>query len=207
MEETTEKEDKELGVREKIFNAATELFALSGYHGTSMKDIAKQAGVNKALLFYYFNSKENLHHEIIKSIPESLMRCIDEEMQGYEGSFDLLRAVIKGYVRHFSLSRYKMRIMVQSFLGMGPESPIRMEEMLETSRKPLVDVLEMGVSGGCFKDVNCYFTASAILGMIQIFYRIPSNSDRDYADDEILANIYEIIEKGIWTGVKADEKV
>lgn len=205
MEQKIEKEDKELGVREKILNAATELFALSGYHGTSMKDIARQAGVNKALLFYYFNSKENLHHELIKSIPESLMKCIAEEMQGIKDSFQLLRAAIKGYVRHFSLSRFKMRIMVQSFLGMGPESPIRMEEMLETSRKPLVDVLEMGVSQGCFKEMNCYFTASAILGMVQIFYRIPSNTDRDYTDEEILANIYEIIEKGILTGAKTDE--
>lgn len=205
MEQKIEKDDKELGVREKILNAATELFARGGYHGTSMKDIARQAGVNKALLFYYFNSKENLHHELIKSIPESLMKCINEEMRGLEDSFSLLRAVVKGYVRHFSLSRFKMRIMVQSFLGMGPESPIRMEEILETSRKPLVDVLEVGVSRGCFKDINCYFTASAILGMIQIFYRVPSNTDREYNDEEILANIFEIIEKGILTGVKADE--
>ncbi len=207
MEQKIEKEDKEIGVREKILNAATELFAMSGYHGTSMKDIARLAGVNKALLFYYFNSKENLHHEIIKSIPESLMKCIDEEMRGINDSFGQLRAVIKGYIRHFSVSRYKMRIMVQSFLGIGPESPIRMEELLETSRKPIVDVLENGVNLGFFKEMNCGFTSNAILGMIQIFYRIPSNTDREYSDDEILCNIFEIIEKGILTGVKTDEKV
>lgn len=205
MNKNKEQFDKEPGVREKIINAATELFAIHGYHGASMKDIAQQAGVNKALLFYYFNSKENLHHELIKSIPEGMMKYIDEEIFGVEDCFEKLRSVIRGYVRHFSESRFKMRIMVQSFLGMGPESPIRMEELLEISRSPLVDVLESGIRDGCFRNMNCSFTAGAILGMIQIFFRIPSNTDRDYNDNEIIAGILEIIEKGILTGVKTDE--
>lgn len=46
--------------RAKILAAAGELFAGKGFDGTSTAQIAKAAGVNSALIFYYFTSKENL---------------------------------------------------------------------------------------------------------------------------------------------------
>ena len=49
-----------------ILEKATELFASRGYHGTSMSAITKSAGVNKALVFYYFDSKEGLVHAALR---------------------------------------------------------------------------------------------------------------------------------------------
>ncbi len=43
-----------------ILNAATEIFIVKGFDGTAMLDIAKQAGVNSALLYHYFDNKKNL---------------------------------------------------------------------------------------------------------------------------------------------------
>jgi AcrR family transcriptional regulator len=51
--------------REKIMEAATELFAQQGFHGTSISAIAKAAGVSKGLMYNYFDSKENLLDAIL----------------------------------------------------------------------------------------------------------------------------------------------
>lgn len=46
--------------RQALLDAATELFAERGYDRTTVRDIATRAGVNQALLFRYFGSKESL---------------------------------------------------------------------------------------------------------------------------------------------------
>ncbi len=48
------------GTEERIFQAATDVFEEKGYAGARMQEIADRAGINKALLHYYFRSKEQL---------------------------------------------------------------------------------------------------------------------------------------------------
>lgn len=65
----------EIETREKILDAARVLFADLGYEGTSVREIAKKAEVNVASVNYYFNSKENLFLEVMKS---SYIECANE---------------------------------------------------------------------------------------------------------------------------------
>lgn len=51
---------KDINTEEKILNAAKEIFMHYGLYGARMQDIADKAGINKALLHYYFRSKEKL---------------------------------------------------------------------------------------------------------------------------------------------------
>ncbi len=49
-----------MDARERILHIAEEMFAKKGYDGTSVNEIAKEAEVNKALIYYYFESKKDL---------------------------------------------------------------------------------------------------------------------------------------------------
>lgn len=60
---TTEFNDKQL----KILHAAELLFADKGFDGTSIRDIAKEAGVNIAMISYYFGSKEKMLETLMLS--------------------------------------------------------------------------------------------------------------------------------------------
>ncbi len=55
---------KEVSMEEQILNAARKVFTSKGFDGTSMQEIANEAGINKSLLHYYFRSKEKLFREI-----------------------------------------------------------------------------------------------------------------------------------------------
>ncbi len=46
--------------RDELIDAALTSFARRGYHGTSLKDIAEEAGVTDGLLIHYFGSKAHL---------------------------------------------------------------------------------------------------------------------------------------------------
>ncbi|MFN8349811.1 MAG: TetR/AcrR family transcriptional regulator [Spirosomataceae bacterium] len=54
----------DLSTEEKILKAAEEVFMRDGYDGSRMQDIADVAGINKALLHYYFRSKDKLFEKI-----------------------------------------------------------------------------------------------------------------------------------------------
>ncbi len=63
----------------RILKAARKVFADKGYDGARVDEIAREAGINKAMLYYYFNSKENILREVIMNI--SLTYKEDENNQ------------------------------------------------------------------------------------------------------------------------------
>jgi AcrR family transcriptional regulator len=66
---------------EKILNSARKNFLLYGYYGTTIEKIAKEAGVSKAIIHYYFRSKDNLYEQIIGGIAELFLRDSIKEHQ------------------------------------------------------------------------------------------------------------------------------
>jgi AcrR family transcriptional regulator len=58
---------KHTSAEERILEAATAEFAAHGYFGARTQAIADGAGVNKAMLHYYFRSKDNLYGHVIKA--------------------------------------------------------------------------------------------------------------------------------------------
>ncbi len=63
-------ETKKDSTEEKILEAAKNVFISKGMEGARMQEIADEAGINKALLHYYFRSKEKLFEAIFSSVIE-----------------------------------------------------------------------------------------------------------------------------------------
>jgi len=53
--------------KQKILEVATELFARHGYEGASIREIAKEAGVNLAAVNYHFQNKLNLYYNVMEA--------------------------------------------------------------------------------------------------------------------------------------------
>jgi TetR/AcrR family transcriptional regulator len=62
-EQLQDKQD--IGVRERLLTAATELFACKGYASTTVREIVNAAGVTKPVLYYYFQNKEGIYLELM----------------------------------------------------------------------------------------------------------------------------------------------
>jgi len=61
------------GSRQKILDAALEVFAKQGYHSSTVDAIAKTAGISKGLLYNYFKSKDDVLNELMLGMMEVLM--------------------------------------------------------------------------------------------------------------------------------------
>jgi len=65
----TERADQ---TRARILDAAVRQFSASGLAGARTEQIAEEAGVNKALLYYYYKSKEELYAAALEVVIESV---------------------------------------------------------------------------------------------------------------------------------------
>ena len=66
MKSEKQMNEQEQSTEEKILEAASEVFTEKGFAGTRTRDIAEEAGINLALLNYYFRSKEKLFEQVMK---------------------------------------------------------------------------------------------------------------------------------------------
>jgi TetR/AcrR family transcriptional regulator len=64
--------------KDRIIHAAEALFAQKGFEGARVDEIARQAGVNKALIYYYFKSKEEILHALMHHAIEDLVKHLGD---------------------------------------------------------------------------------------------------------------------------------
>jgi AcrR family transcriptional regulator len=92
----------------KILESAKVIFAEKGFQASTMKDIASHAGVNKALLNYYFRSKEKLFNAVFTLIFEPAFKNFVLILDQDGDIFEILEKFIRSH---------------QRFLGKSPEIP------------------------------------------------------------------------------------
>jgi AcrR family transcriptional regulator len=77
---------------EKILNTAISVFEEKGYSGTRMQEIADKAGINKALLHYYYKSKERMFQIILERALNLLMPKV---VAAFKNDYDLFTSIEK----------------------------------------------------------------------------------------------------------------
>lgn len=88
--------------RERILDAAEALFAQRGYHGVTMKDVSREAGVDAGLLHYYFAGKAGVFRAVIERRADMVNQSRLAAMQRYEqeaGDALTVEGVVRAYLR------------------------------------------------------------------------------------------------------------
>jgi AcrR family transcriptional regulator len=91
-------ETKKDSTEDKILEAAKNVFVAKGMEGARMQEIADAAGINKALLHYYFRSKERLFEAIFSEIIKFAFPKITRIAQSEEPIISKIEQVIDAYV-------------------------------------------------------------------------------------------------------------
>ncbi len=95
---------------EQILQAAEQVFLNKGFKNSKISDIAELAGVNNALINYYFRSKENLFNKVLHSkielLAESIIYVVDQELSFEEMIGNLIGAQFDFFKANESLPRF-----------------------------------------------------------------------------------------------------
>ena len=92
------KKEKDATTEEKILSAAKKVFISRGMAGARMQDIADEAGINKALLHYYFKNKEQLFENIFIRLTQGFWQQITTVFESDTPLFDKIRTFCSMYI-------------------------------------------------------------------------------------------------------------
>lgn len=111
----------EVNTEQKIIDAAREVFIQKGYSGARMQEIADAAGFNKALVHYYFRSKEKLFEVIFKEAFGKLLPTIAYIFKGPGTLFEKIESFTEEYIRVILVHPY-IPVFVLSEMHRNPDS-------------------------------------------------------------------------------------
>ena len=92
------KKEQRKDAEKDILEAAKKIFIEKGYTGARMQAIADEANINKAMLHYYFRSKEALFDRILESTVELMSQNLIPALSGEGTVIEKVRRLVNGYV-------------------------------------------------------------------------------------------------------------
>lgn len=171
--------------RERILMAARDEFSHLGYRGARMAAIAERAGINKALIHYYFENKEKLYAEVIKLV---FGNSSEDDIPLYPGHWDLTCAQ-KLYAclycfreMHVDPRNLKvMRISFWEFLEQSAHLNSIIEGITWPQHRLLTRIIEEGIERGEFNPVDTHLLSMNILSFIGLHgMNVSILADTDY---------------------------
>ena len=141
-----------LETREKILVTATRLFAEQGYDSTSLSQVARQAKVSKALIFWHFDCKETLYRSALRRTLEPYFINVDD-LDGL-GEKDQIARLIDLFYDFVHENVYSVRFFLSLILRgeqQPDESLRRVNELYRIFRNSLADIIVSGCSRGVFR--------------------------------------------------------
>jgi AcrR family transcriptional regulator len=91
--------------REALMKAAAETFREQGLDGASLIDIARRAGLDRASLYYYVSSKEELYRTVVESVVrrnlEQVQAILSGAGTGAEKLAEMIRRLMRSYAEHY----------------------------------------------------------------------------------------------------------
>jgi AcrR family transcriptional regulator len=111
---------KDITSQSEILNAAKRIFQHKGMMGARMQEIADEAGINKALLHYYFRSKQLLFEAVFKRAFLTLAPQLNEIMNADSSLFEKIEKFSNNYISFVLKHPYLPNFIVQE-LNRNPE--------------------------------------------------------------------------------------
>ena len=181
--------------RASIVRAAAQCFNRSGFHGTSMDDIADRLGVTKAALYRYVSNKHELLYASFNMAMDSSFATLETAERQSASGLEKLRAAVSGYLTEL-IGRLGHPVVLLEDKALRPEQQraiIRRRDQAERRYRALV---EEGIRDGSIGPCNPKIAVFALMGAINWvpkWYR----PDGELSAAEVVEALVDLITSGL----------
>ncbi len=142
--------------RGKILDAALTEFAEFGLAGSRVDRIAERAGVNKAMIYYHFSSKEELYQKVIE---EHMLKMLEKGIQAFTGGSsveEILENFAEMYVQAFSQKPEFVKILLRELADPQTSIVEKTAEMIAGMgvQQQITTAFQVGVAAGVLRKVD-----------------------------------------------------
>ena len=151
-----------------IIQNAMMLFAKNGYDATTADEIAKECGVNKAMIFYYFKNKAGLYSAVMSHALEAIHNEVITTDKCCVSPLADLEAFIKTYAKYCDAHPYLPALILRELSDSGAHLPEMVFGSLRKLFTLLSSILKEGEAQGIFHNVTPMIVHFMIVGTINL---------------------------------------
>ena len=153
--------------RKRILHEATKLFARQGFHGTSVSEIGKAAGVQSGALYYHIKSKDELLWQILSSYIEDMHASTLKTVAEHEEPEERLRAMVHNHITQIIRYRRQVTIELRDRSGLSKPHQEQLQHSRDEVQRLWQQAIADGVESGVFRSDDRVVT-NAVLSMISL---------------------------------------
>lgn len=179
--------------KDKILDAALEVFSEKGFHSATVDEIAEQAGLGKGTLYRYFANKETLFNELVRLRLEELERNAWAVFDGQDDVLTMIHKYLHTYFAFFDHNQRLYRLIVQERPDVGDRvqdlyfkkvmrrAPLLMRKIYEASQR------------GVLKDIDFQTVFYGVMGFVHGVIQKWLARDCSYSLVEELPTVMEVL--------------
>ena len=154
--------------RDAILDAAERTFAARGFTATTIKHLAAEAGVNTALLYYYFADKETLYREMLRRLLTRFAGQLSRQIETAPSPDEALRRFTAMQAEVLIGVPHLPTLLVRELVDFHAEhAEEQIAHIAATAFKTLCGVIEQGQAEGRFRaDVDARYAAISVVAQV-----------------------------------------
>jgi len=161
-------EEEQQRRRKEIFDASVHLFLEKGFTETSMREIAKAAGVGKSTLYDYYKSKDEIMVSYFEEEINKITIHAEEIIQADSSITEKLRKIMQMHLGYLVDSRHTFLKLSLEAQRLSADRQDQIQLHRHAYQDMLRELIEEGIRRGEFRPVNPLFAARSIFSLLSI---------------------------------------
>lgn len=195
-ENTTPDSTDSRSTRERILDAALNIFSHKGYYDTRMDEIVEESRTSKGSIYFHFPNKENLFIALVDQFADLLERRVTEAIQQQDQGMKRVHVALAAVLDTFGKYRRPAKILLVQAVGLGTVFEKKRMEVNDRFAALIKTYLDEAVAIGEIEPVDTEVAAHAWMGAIYSVV-IQWVYTGDPAPDRILSALLPLLLKSV----------
>jgi len=168
---TKKNENQQIISKEAILSQAAKMFRERGYQNTTLEDVAVSFGVSRPAIYYYFKSKQEILTNIHRQAREKLYTTAQKIYNMDLPTVEKFQRLIENHIYVVASEATILGIYYEEDKELNADYYKEVQESRRDYTNRLIELYQMGVKEGIFKDVNPTVAVFTVLGTANWVYR------------------------------------
>ena len=152
--------------RERIFQAALEVFARKGYHRAIVDDIVRASGTSKGAVYHHFPTKEALFLALVDEFSSHLAAAVAAAIESRRGALAKVEGALRAALETFARHRELARILLLEAVSLGPTYEAKRAKIHSRFAALIKGYLDQAVVEASIPPLNAEVATLAWLGAV-----------------------------------------
>ena len=152
--------------RERILDAALNIFSAKGFHDTKLDEIVAEGGISKGSIYFHFPNKEKLFIALVDQFADLIERRAKEAIDQQAPGIQRVQAALEAVLETFGRYRRPAKLLLVQAVGLGSVFERKRLEVNDRFAQLIQIYLDEAIADGSIAPVNTHIVAHAWMGAI-----------------------------------------